>query len=147
MNTMKKVIMAMLLLSALPGLSRAQQADAVVGTWLNEEKDAKVQIYRSGNEYAGKLVWIARQFEDDGKTPRKDSKNADPKLRNRGLMGLVILTGFKYDDGEWTGGKIYDPKSGKTYSSKMKLDGRQLNIRGYVGVSVFGRTTVWTRAE
>ncbi|WP_343703822.1 DUF2147 domain-containing protein [Chitinophaga sp.] len=144
---MKKVIMAMLLLSALPGLSRAQQADAVVGTWLNEEKDAKVQIYRSGNEYAGKLVWIARQFEDDGKTPRKDSKNADPKLRNRGLMGLVILTGFKYDDGEWTGGKIYDPKSGKTYSSKMKLDGRQLNIRGYVGVSVFGRTTVWTRAE
>lgn len=147
MNTMKKVIMAMLLLAALPGLSRAQQADAVVGTWLNEEKDAKVQIYRSGNEYAGKLVWIARQFEDDGKTPRKDSKNADPKLRNRGLMNLVILTNFKYDDGEWTGGKIYDPKSGKTYSSKMKLDGRQLNIRGYVGVSMFGRTTVWTKAE
>ncbi|RPE06066.1 DUF2147 domain-containing protein [Chitinophaga lutea] len=144
---MKKAIAALLLLTAFPLLSFAQQADAVVGNWLNEEKDAKVQIYRSGDKYFGKLVWIARAFEDDGKTPRKDSKNADAGLRQRGLMNLVILSGFGYDDGEWTDGKIYDPKSGKTYSSKMKLSGRQLNIRGYVGVSMFGRTTVWTRAD
>lgn len=144
---MKNVILALMLLAAFPALTFAQQADAVTGTWLNEEKDAKVQIYRSGDTYSGKLVWMARPNEDDGKTPRKDSKNADPKLRSRGLMNLVILSGFKYDDGEWEDGKIYDPKSGKTYSSKMKLNGNQLNIRGYVGVSMFGRTTVWTKAD
>lgn len=144
---MKNVILALMLLAAFPALTFAQQADAVTGTWLNEEKDAKVQIYRSGDTYSGKLVWIARPNEDDGKTPRKDSKNADPKLRSRGLMNLVILSGFKYGDGEWEDGKIYDPKSGKTYSSKMKLNGNQLNIRGYVGVSMFGRTTVWTKAD
>lgn len=144
---MKNLLMALLLVAGFPIASLAQQADAVAGTWLNEEKDAKVQIYRAGDKYFGKLVWIARQFEDDGKTPRKDSKNPDAKLRQRGLLNLVILSNFEYDDGEWTDGKIYDPKSGKTYSSKMKLDGRQLNIRGYVGVSMFGRTTVWTKAE
>lgn len=144
---MRNVILALMLLATLPAPAFAQQADAVTGTWLNEEKDAKIQVYRSGDTYSGKLVWIARPYEDDGKTPRKDSKNADPKLRSRGLMNLVILSGFKYDDGEWEDGKIYDPKSGKTYSSKMKLSGNQLNIRGYVGVSMFGRTTVWTKAD
>lgn len=144
---MKNILLAFLLLAAFPARILAQQADAVAGTWLNEEKDAKVQIYKSGDQYFGKLVWMAHALEDDGKTPRKDSKNSDPKLRGRGLQNLVILSNFTFDDGEWTGGKIYDPKSGKTYSSKMKLSGRELNIRGYVGVSMFGRTTVWTRAD
>lgn len=144
---MKNVLLTLLLLTGIPALCIAQQADAVVGTWLNEEKDAKVQIYKSGDKYFGKLVWMQNALEDDGKTPRKDSKNTDPKLRSRGLQNLVILTNFEYDDGEWTDGKIYDPKSGKTYSSKMKLNGRQLSIRGYVGVSMFGRTTVWTKAD
>lgn len=143
---MKNMILALLLLAAFPARTLAQ-ADAVTGIWLNEEKDAKVQIYKSGDKYFGKLVWMVHALEDDGKTPRKDSKNSDPKLRERGLMNLVILNNFSYDDGEWTGGKIYDPKSGKTYSSKMKLSGKELNIRGYVGVSMFGRTTVWTRAN
>ena len=137
------LMMLMLLPTALP----AQHADAVTGIWLNEEKDAKIQIFRSGNTYAGKLVWIANAYEADGKTPRKDSKNPDAALRNRGLLNLVILNGFEFDDGEWEDGKIYDPKSGKTYSSKMKLKGNTLEIRGYVGVSLLGRTTVWTRSN
>lgn len=135
------------MLITIPARSLAQRADAIIGNWLNEEKDAKVQIYRNGDKYFGKLVWIANAFEADGKTPRKDSKNTDPKLKERGLLHLVILTGFKYNDGEWTDGKIYDPKSGKTYSSKMKLNGSRLDIRGYVGLSMFGRTTTWTKAD
>ena len=135
------------MLALLPSVSFAQNADAVTGNWLNEEKDAKVQIYRHGDKYSGKLVWIARALEDDGKTPRKDSKNPDAALRGRGLLNLVILSGFVFEDGEWTDGKIYDPKSGKTYSSKMKLKGNTLEIRGYVGLSMFGRTTVWTKTN
>lgn len=135
------------MLVLLPSALFAQNPDAVTGNWLNEEKDAKVHIYRNGDKYSGKLVWIARALEDDGKTPRKDSKNPDAALRNRGLLNLVILSDFVFDDGEWTDGKIYDPKSGKTYSSKMKLKGNTLEIRGYVGLSMFGRTTVWTKTN
>lgn len=137
----------LILLFLLPTALFAQQADAITGTWLNEEKDAKVQVYRNGNKYYGKLTWIKDAYEDDGKTLRKDSKNPDAALRNRDLINLVILRNFVFDDGEWTDGKIYDPKSGKTYSSKMKLQGNTLEIRGYVGISMFGRTTVWTKAN
>lgn len=144
---MKNLLLAAMLLLMIPLYTKAQNADAIVGFWLNEEKDAKIQIYRSGDEFSGKIVWIANQFEADGKTPRKDTRNADPALRSRSILNMVILTGFEYDDGEWEDGKIYDPKSGKTYSSKMKLKGNTLDIRGYVGVSMFGRTTTWTRAQ
>ncbi len=145
---MKAFIAAIFLLTAIPFAAKAQ-ADAVNGVWLNEEKDAKVQIYKNGNQYFGKLIWMARPLEDDGKTPRRDAKNTNSSLRSRPLQGLVILTGFEYDadDKEWEDGKIYDPKSGKTYSSKMKLKGNTLEIRGYVGAPMFGRTTTWTRSE
>jgi uncharacterized protein (DUF2147 family) len=60
---------------------------------------------------------------------------------------MEILSGFTYEDGRWTGGEIYDPKSGKTYSCNMKLKANKLEIRGYVGLSLFGRTTTWTRYQ
>jgi uncharacterized protein (DUF2147 family) len=121
-------------------------ADKIIGTWLNQEKDGKIEIYKNGDKYFGKIVWGKELFEPDGKTSRTDIKNSDPSLRSRKLYNLVILTNFKYDDGEWNGGKIYDPKSGKTYSCIMKFDGDKLQIKGYIGVSLLGRTTVWTRA-
>jgi uncharacterized protein (DUF2147 family) len=58
-----------------------------------------------------------------------------------------MLTDFSYNDGAWDDGKIYDPYSGKTYSSTLKLKDDKLNIRGYIGVSLFGRTTVWQRIK
>ncbi|RAJ06879.1 uncharacterized protein DUF2147 [Chitinophaga skermanii] len=139
--------MALSLFLFIPVKMFAQQPDAILGHWLNEEKDAKIEIYKQNNQYFGKLVWIKHQFEDDGKTPRKDKKNNDASLRNRDILGLVILTNFVYDDGVWEDGKIYDPKSGKTYSSKIKYKGNTLEIRGFVGVSMFGRTTVWTKSN
>jgi uncharacterized protein (DUF2147 family) len=58
----------------------------------------------------------------------------------------VLLTNFTFDDGEWEGGKIYDPKSGKTYSCVMRFKGSVLQIKGYIGITLIGRTTVWTKA-
>jgi uncharacterized protein (DUF2147 family) len=95
----------------------------------------------------GKLIWSNKMYEADGVTSKKDLKNAEEKLRNRNLKDLLLLTEFIFEDGAWTDGKIYDPKSGKTYSSTMKLEGNTLNIRGYVGISLLGRTTVWTRVK
>lgn len=119
-------------------------ADDVIGTWLTNRGKAKIQIYKSGNKYYGKIVWL-REPNRDGK-PKLDSKNPDAKLRNTPVVGLLMLKDFIYDDGEWTGGDIYDPESGKTYSCKMSMpDKNTLRVRGYIGISLFGRTEVWTR--
>ena len=107
----------------------------------------KVEIYRLGDKFAGKIIWTKDMYEADSKTLKKDSRNSDEKLRSRSILNLDILTGFTYDDGQWTGGEIYDPKSGKTYDSKMKIKGGSLEIRGYVGSPMFGKTTVWTRVS
>lgn len=140
-----KILLVILLACMKPAFS--QNADAVLGNWLNEEKDAKIQVYKSGDKYFGRIVWLKEPNEPDGKTPKKDKKNNSEALRSRPILNLVILTKFSYADGEWEDGEIYDPKSGKTYSSNMKLKGDKLQIRGYVGISVFGRTTVWTRTS
>lgn len=127
--------------------THAQNNDKIIGVWINEEKDGQIEIYKLGNKYFGKIVDGKDLYELDGKTLRKDTKNPDPKLKTRALLNAVILTDFVFTDGEWSDGKIYDPKSGKTYSSTMKLKGAKLELRGYVGVSLFGRTTVWERAK
>ena len=142
---MKKIfVLATVFIASIAG-SFAQNADAVKGTWLNDNKDAKVEIYKSGDKYFGKVIWTDEMYESDGKTLKKDSKNSNEELRNRPIQNMVILSGFTYDDGEWTGGEIYNPKSGKTYKSTMKLKGSSLEIRGYVGSPMFGKTTTWTR--
>jgi len=125
----------------------AQNADAILGVWLNQEKDAKIEIYKSGTKYYGKLIWGKNVFEADGKTSKKDTKNADESQRRRNLLNLVLLKDFVYDadDKEWTDGTIYDPKNGKTYSCVMSLDNQTLHITGYIGFTWIGRTVVWTR--
>ena len=115
--------------------------DAILGEWLSQEKDGKISIYKQGDKFYGKISW--------GKTPgRKDTNNPEAKLKNRDLIGLVILNDFKYTGSAWEDGKIYDPKSGKTYDCilKVKDNNKVLEIRGYVGVPMFGRTATWTRS-
>lgn len=128
-------------------LLKAQSADAVVGKWLNKDGDAHIQIYKKGNTYAGKLLWLKNPNDDEGK-PKTDKNNPESNLRSRAILGLEILNGFIYNDDVWDDGKIYDPKSGKIYSCKLSLDGaNKLNVRGYVGFSMLGRTDVWTRIK
>lgn len=120
--------------------------DITKGLWFNEEKEAKIQFYEQGGKLCGKIVWL-KEPQDNGKD-KTDKNNPKPELRNKPVVGLVILTGFEKDGKNWKNGDIYDPKSGKTYSSTIKWAGdRQLNIRGYIGVSLIGKTTKFTRAE
>ena len=142
---------ATILLLNMLAVSRifAQTADAdkILGVWLSEDKTGKIDIYKAGNKYFGKLVWGKTMYEVDGITSKKDVKNRNERLRSRNLKDLVMLTEFVYHDGVWDGGVIYDPYSGKTYDCTLKLRDDKLNIRGYVGVSLFGRTTVWERIQ
>jgi uncharacterized protein (DUF2147 family) len=147
---MKKILLATIVLllstSFLFGQNTVKQ-DGILGVWLSEQKDGKIEIYKSGNKFFGKLIWGNEMFEADGKTSKKDTKNTDEKLRTRNLKDLILLSDFVYEDNTWTGGKIYDPQTGKTYSCTMKLKNNVLNIRGYVGISLFGRTSEWTKIK
>ena len=130
----------------------ADDADGVLGTWVTAGGDARIQVVKHGDAYEGSIVWLKEpEYPADDKTmpskPKVDRENPDPSLRNRPVLGLPLLQGFKYaGDGVWSDGHIYDPKSGKLYSCHLTLmmDGR-LKVRGYVGISLFGRTEIWTR--
>jgi len=122
------------------------RSDDIIGVWLTSGKEpAKIQVYKTGEKYYGKIVWL-KNPTDNGKT-KVDSNNPDKNKRNQPLVGLVILMGFKFDgDGEWEDGDIYDPESGKTYSCYLSLKNKStLKVRGYIGISLFGRTEVWTK--
>jgi uncharacterized protein (DUF2147 family) len=85
--------------------------------------------------------------DDQGK-PKADKKNPDENLKSRPLLNLELLKDFTFDGKDtWKDGTIYDPKSGKTYSCKMVIEEDKLKIRGYVGISLLGRTEVWTRIK
>lgn len=141
------VIIAVLL--SFMTFSQDQGADAIIGKWLNEDKDAHVQIYLENGKYFGKIVWLQEPNEPATGLPKLDDENEDESLRSRPVMGLVLLKDFVYDgDGEWEDGTIYDPKNGSTYSCYMNFDDDgTLKIRGYIGFSWIGRNTYWTRVE
>ena len=140
-------ILAFVTMLVLPAYSQ-NNADDIIGVWLTSGKEpAKIQVYKSGEKFYGKIIWLKNPIEN-GKQ-KVDTNNPDEAKRSNPIIGLVMLTGFKFDgDEEWKGGDIYDPESGKTYSSYMYLkDKNTLKVRGYVGISLFGRTESWTRAN
>lgn len=146
-----------LLLLAGAGSALATDADDIVGVWRTAETDkgySHVKITRNGDEFEGKIIWLKvpnygseEGPELEGK-PKTDRQNPDKSKRDRPIVGLKLLDGFEYDgDGEWSGGTIYDPENGKTYKANMNLDGDTLKVRGFIGFSLLGRTTEWTRVE
>lgn len=138
----------LVLLPVLFGFIGAYKADDITGKWLNADKDAHIEIYKSDNKYFGKIAWMKNPKDEKG-NDKTDNNNPDPKLRSRKRMGLVIIKNLKFDGSKsWEGGEIYDPKSGKTYSLECTLESKdKLNLRGYVGLSMFGKTTQFTRVK
>jgi uncharacterized protein (DUF2147 family) len=130
------------------GSAEAQvKADDIVGIWQTHgDKPAKIQIDKTGGQYHGKIVFL--QFPTENGKPMVDKNNPDKSRQGDPLLGLELLSGFVFDKDVWDGGHVYDPESGKTYSCTISLkDLHTLKVRGYVGISLFGRTEVWTRVE
>jgi uncharacterized protein (DUF2147 family) len=128
--------------------AQKHKAGDILGIWYNEEKTSKVQIYQEGNKFFAKVVWLKEPNDKVTGKPRTDNLNQDPKLQKVPLLGLVVLKNFVFDgDDEWNSGTIYDPKNGKTYSSKIHFGDSPnlLKIRGYIGFSLLGRNTFWTK--
>ena len=132
------------ILVALNANAQVRPEDKIKGVWLTEKKDGKVEIYQTGHTWSGKLIWGNSVLDQNGK-PRHDVLNPDPKLSSRLIQGMVIITGLAYEDGKWQGGEIYDSTTGKTYSISVTVKDNNLNLRGYIGIPLLGKTTVWQR--
>ena len=154
---MKKISLLILGLFLVTITSFAQSdRDAILGDWYNEEKDAVIKIYKENGLYHGKITWMLNPLDENGK-PKTDPLNPDESLKSRPRLGMVIMYDFKYERNseysslgyvvaKWADGNIYDPKSGKEYSGSMTLASKnRLDLRGYVGVPIFGRTSKWSR--
>jgi uncharacterized protein (DUF2147 family) len=142
----KKLVPVVVFLVSVFGTQLVKaQSDKIEGIWLNEEKDAKIQIYKARDgKFYGKIIWL-KEPTKNGK-PKTDEKNPKENLKNQPLVDLIILKGFEMDGNTYEDGTIYDPNNGKTYDCKMTYKGKTLSIRGYIGISLFGRTTVWERS-
>lgn len=146
---MKKAGFVLALFIALFAVSSAiaQEADQLVGVWEPSHGKARVKIEKIGEKYYGKIVWLKEPNDETTGEPKTDKNNPDEALRENKLRGYRILKDFTYKgDGEYADGTIYDPENGNTYSCTIKMtDENTLDIRGYIGVSAFGRTDVWKR--
>jgi uncharacterized protein (DUF2147 family) len=134
-------LLAALALPLAPAASGEDPAAQILGNWLTEPRDGIIQISLAADgSYQGRIV--------GGNDPQRlDQHNPDQARRAQTLLGQSILQGMKYDGGgKWSGGTIYDPDSGRTYKCHLeRLDQDRLQVRGFIGFALLGRSQVWTR--
>ncbi|MCA0233123.1 DUF2147 domain-containing protein [Runella sp. MFBS21] len=124
-------------------------AEQIIGKWMSEDKDIAVEIFKKNNSYSAQVIW----FLCDPKTPEmrsfKDIENPDPKLRNRPWLGMLVVNDLKFDGkSEWKDGNIYDPNSGRTYKSVVRLQSPdRLIVRGYWGIELFGKSLTFNKIQ
>lgn len=142
-NKMKNMLfLSFSLLLLLPATTLLGQVnpDAIVGIYYAPEGDGKIEIYQRKGKYYGKVTCC-----DVIKT---DHRNPDPEMQNRKIMGLEFMYDFEWDgSGTYRNGNLYNPEDGRTYSCMMWLEkgGEILKIRGYWGISAFGKTVAFRR--
>ena len=142
-----KYFSILLLLTAITFSGFSQNKDAILGRWVNPSGEAHVEIFKKSDRYFGKIVWLKNPRDEQG-VAKTDVKNPEPGLKSKPILGLEMLKDFVFADGKWTDGKIYDPKSGKTYSCNITQKGiNEISIRGYMGISIIGRSESWKRIK
>jgi uncharacterized protein (DUF2147 family) len=149
-------VLGLAVLWAVAAAAQVQNPDALVGTWLNGDKTAHIEIHKQADgKYFGKITWLkeptypANDAKGMAGKDKVDRENPDPARRKEPLLGLIILRNFSYSGGNlWENGRIYDPKNGKDYKCKMTLTSpNALDVRGFVGFSFIGRTENWMRVK
>lgn len=149
----KKVLIASLALFLIAGpavgiSAQDQGADRVLGTWFTPGNKAKINIFQCGSNFCGKITWLKDPLNKEGK-PKVDGNNPKKELQSRPIVGMNLVWGFQYSgNNKYTGGKIYNPENGKTYSAQMTLKGNSLDVRGYIlGMTWLGESQTWVRAN
>jgi len=150
---MKMITTALAFCTALASITTfASEPDEILGIWTTEGAKSQVEVFKCGQQLCAKVVSLKDAVYTDPEEgplgqPKTDIHNPDPAKRKQPLLGLQIMEGLTPDgEGTWANGTIYDPENGKIYNSKVSLDGSgRLNVRGFIGISLIGRTTLWIR--
>lgn len=130
-------------------LSAQGEADALLGVWQNGEGTGHIKIEKIGSKYFGKIVWLKEPIDKETGKPKVDKKNPNPAMHTTPILGYRVLRDFVYQgDKKWEEGLIYDPKKGEDYKCKIiMINNNTLDVRGFVGISLIGRTDTWKRVD
>ncbi len=145
----KRIILLLLVFLGINIFSMTQELpskeNAIIGTWLMPDEEGIIEIYKDGNFYNGKIIWM-KEKEEDG-SPLKDKENPNEKLRNRPVEGLEVMKGFEYEgDNTWSGGTFYAAKKGKEVEPEFVLeDENHLNIE--ISIFIFSLTVELSRVD
>lgn len=129
----------------------ADGADAILGKWYTHKGDAQFEFTKRDGKYYGHICWekksvYGKKDKEAGRTTH-DRNNPDPALRARPMLGLELFKDFEYTgENFFDKGTIYNPEDGRTYKANLTLaDSEHLKVHGYIGISLIGGTTIWTR--
>lgn len=138
----KKILISTIFLLSSFIINAQVKGNDVLGSYMVPSKDGAIQIYENNGKYYGKII-----LNKDAS--KLDLNNPDKEKQSRKVLGLNILNDFTFDgNGTWANGTIYDPKNGKTYSSEItRNENGDLNIRGFIGLSILGRTEIFTKLK
>jgi uncharacterized protein (DUF2147 family) len=148
-NILITLIIAMFASPVFTGNLMAQdEGDKLIGLWLPSNEKARIKVEKIGDKYYGRIVWLKEPKDEDG-NEKVDKNNPDESMRTVRLLGYRMLKDFSYKGkNKWEGGTIYDPENGSTYNCTIVLiDENTIDVRGYIGVSMFGRTDTWKRLQ
>lgn len=125
----------------------AHAREAVTGIWYNDTGQAAIELAPCNNNVCGRIIWLRQPLNQNGE-PHRDARNPQPRDRDRQICGLRIIAGLSpQDDGGWDGGRIYDPKTGKSYNVAIdRLSASRIRVTGYLGARLFGKSFTWQRA-
>lgn len=143
-------VMLATMLASFAGTAMAA-SDDILGVWLTDQGDSKVEVSKCGDAYCGKVVWLKEptypaDHELAGQ-PLMDRNNDDEAKQSRPIMGISILSGLQYDadENKWVDGKVYSPRKGEEYDAEAYLEDGKLQVEG--SVMFFSKTVEWTRAQ
>ncbi|CAM8666848.1 Domain of unknown function DUF2147 [Oxalobacteraceae bacterium] len=146
---MRTRILLLIALGLISTLAAANENP--VGLWRTiDDKSGKEKSLVRVVESNGQLqITIEKLFREPGEEPNPLCDKCQGEKKNKPVIGMQIGSGLKKDGDVWSGGEILDPQNGKTYKCKVWLEdkGKKLHVRGFIGVSVLGRTQVWVREE
>ena len=143
-------IALLVVLSLIAGCVYAD-AGSPVGLWRSVDdktgrERALIRIVENNGVYEGRIEKIFSQSDDD---PQHLCRKCEGARKDQPIVGMTVLWGMHRDGDSYTGGELLDPHNGKTYSAKMTLldGGKKLDVRGYIGMPMLGRTQTWQRVE
>lgn len=147
-TVLNTILIALILFAGSPLCAQKFKATDLVGDWEVAEKTAVITFFSDGTKFYGTTSWMGKPKDEKGNL-RTDIHNPDPAKRSQPLLGALLCKNFVYKgDGVWSDGTIYDSRSGKTYDCKITMkDINTISLRGYIGISLIGGSTTWTRKQ